>query len=134
MHIQVMTNKDDGFYELMGPFLANRAVVKDLGYPIYDDNDKTWFIAIEGKSVVGFCYRQETKAGKYQIGSCYVLESHRGRGVFNQLLGAAVSSVAGTVSLTTNHPAVKTALVKRGFDGKTTRGSYTTYERRYGDE
>jgi GNAT superfamily N-acetyltransferase len=134
VHIQVMTNKDDGFYELMGPFLANRLVVKELGFPIYDDDDKTWFIATEGENVVGFCYRQKTKVGKYQIGSCYVTDSNRGQGLFGRLLEAATDSVAGIVSLTTNKAVMAIVLKKNGFSAKVTRGSYTTYERRYGDE
>lgn len=134
MHIQAMTNKHGGFYKLMGPFLANRAVEKELGYPVYDDDDKTWFVAIEEQKVVGFCYRQEIKEDKYQIGSCYVSEAYRERGAFNQLLNLALSTIAGTVSLTTNNSKVAATLIKKGFIEKATRGSYTTYERRCGYE
>lgn len=49
------TNADADFYVLLGPFLANREVHKALGGVPWDDDDKTWIIALDDdKRVVGF--------------------------------------------------------------------------------
>lgn len=52
--ITPLTNTDTDFYTLMGPFLANRDVVKQVGDKIWDDEGKTWYIAREAGKVVGF--------------------------------------------------------------------------------
>lgn len=52
--ITALTNTDTEFYATMGPFLANRDVVKQVGDKIWDDEGKTWYIARENGTVVGF--------------------------------------------------------------------------------
>ena len=49
-----MTNRDPGFYELVGPFLSRREIVAEIGAPIWDDDGKDWFVARRGKKVLGF--------------------------------------------------------------------------------
>lgn len=44
--VRVITNTDPGFYPLLGPFLARREVVKTVGGPLWDDDTKTWFVAL----------------------------------------------------------------------------------------
>ncbi|MEU0237757.1 hypothetical protein ABZ234_08700 [Nocardiopsis sp. NPDC006198] len=56
-----LTNADREFYPVMGPFLANRDVVKFVGDKIWDDPGKTWFVAREGSDVVGFVAVTELK-------------------------------------------------------------------------
>ena len=129
MNIRALSNRDKDFYMLMGPFLANRKVETEIGYPIYDDDNKVWFLAFEGDEVIGFCYLQETRNGKYQIGSCYVTEQSRGQGVFQGLLNEALSRARGIVELTTNKEHVANTLVPLGFSATSTRGSYTVYRK-----
>lgn len=53
-----LTNTDRDFYRILGPYLANRAVHKQLGGVPWDDDTKTWYIlrdhAATGRPVLGF--------------------------------------------------------------------------------
>lgn len=39
-----MTNKDSGFYEIMGPVFGSRKVERVTGDRFYDDDDKIWYV------------------------------------------------------------------------------------------
>ncbi len=55
MKIRELTNQDPDFYTVMGPYLANRAVVKFVGDNIWDDPDKIWLVATTATGqVAGF--------------------------------------------------------------------------------
>lgn len=68
--LRTLTNQHPDFYALIGPFLANRAVVTHIGDKIWDDDDKTWIIAIDGGQVTGFVGIR-TSHGLAHIESCY---------------------------------------------------------------
>ena len=129
MEIITLTNQDERFYPLMGPFMARRDVEKEIGYKIYDDDGKVWFVALEDGAVIGFCYRWEKSTGCFQIGSCYTVPEHRGKGVFQALLSAAMHGISGRVQMTTNNPQVMSILEKHGFTALTQRGSFKQYWR-----
>ena len=40
-----LTNANPEFYPLVGPWLARREIVEELGGPVWDDDDKHWIIA-----------------------------------------------------------------------------------------
>jgi hypothetical protein len=48
-----MTNKDPNFYSLLGPWLARREVVDELGSPVWDDDGKQWIIARGADGPIG---------------------------------------------------------------------------------
>ncbi len=132
MEIIILSNKDARFYQLMGPFLANRSVAKEIGYPIYDDDDKEWLLATEDGNVIGFCYRR-VRGSSCTIGSCYVAVKERGKGLFGKLLRTAVKKFIGTVTLTTASHTMSFILFHEGFRATKTRGKFTVYEKEYGD-
>ncbi len=127
MKILRRTNKDADFYQLLGPFLANRTVEREIGYKIYDDPEKVWLIARELNNVQGFCYLLEKKKGSYQVGSCYVVEEYRQLGIFKTLLDKATNGLSGKIQLTTKNPVLAKVLVDRGFTPGKNRGSFTEY-------
>ncbi len=130
MDIKSITNKDDTFYPLMGPYLANREVVKELGYPIYDDDDKVWFIAFKDDTLAGFCYLQPKGKNKYTVGSSYVVKSFRREGVFRGLITRILVEIKGSkVELISNKEEVGKVLLSLGFVGAGKRGSYIIYRR-----
>lgn len=129
MEIRVITNRNPGFYTLMGPFLARRNIENEIGYRIYDDDDKEWFVALQDDRVVGFCYRQRRSEGRYLIGSCYVVEAYRNQGVFRSLFDAATEGIKGTVSMTTRSDVVRDFLLAQGFTAAQTKGSFTEYKK-----
>ena len=129
MEIIQLTNQDERFYPLLGPFLARREVEKEIGYRIYDDDGKVWFVALEDGRVIGFCYRLEKPKGTFQIGSCYTVPEHRGKGVFQKLLDEALKGISGHVHLTTKNPVIAEMLEKRGFVVRTQKGTFKQYGR-----
>lgn len=131
------TNKDKDFYQLLGPFLAKREVEHEIGYKIYDDDDKIWLIEIENKSVLGFCYIFKKSKSHYQIGSCYVPEKYRRKGVFKRLFTHATHHVENlkeqaTVTLTTKNDILKEILLREGFKISKTKGGFTEYAKEFG--
>jgi len=124
LEIRRMTNRDDVFYQLMGPYLARREVEKEIGFPIYDEDGKEWFVAIDDGAVVGFCYRF-----KGHIGSCYVVEERRRQGLFRQLLKAAMKDATGTIAIRTKSEIMKALLEKEGFASVGNRGSFIEYRK-----
>ncbi|MFZ3132739.1 MAG: GNAT family N-acetyltransferase [Desulfosporosinus sp.] len=132
MKIIRRTNQDKDFYVLLGPFLARRDIEREIGYRIYDDDGKMWLIAKDAELIIGFCYLWEKTGSRYQIGSCYVLESYRQRGVFRNLLANATRNINSNVTLTTKNKNLKEMLIKEGFTTKQQKGSFTEYVKGYG--
>lgn len=110
-----MTNMDKEFYPLIGPFLARREIIKALGEPIYDDDDKQWFIALDGKKqVLGFAAAVVTKTG-VQFSDSYVLPDYREQGIFTDLINARLAKYKGQLMKTiANGNSVK-VFKKHGF-------------------
>ncbi|MCZ1012257.1 hypothetical protein [Streptomyces lydicus] len=74
------------FYRLLGPLLARREVHKSLGGVPWDDDGKTWIVALDGKEVTGFI-------GVTKAGSVESLYTRPGRsGLRAQLVAAAVDT------------------------------------------
>lgn len=90
--IRKMTNRSRGFYALMGPFLARREISKDLGSPVWDDDDVTWFVAVQGGQVLGFCALRQ-RGQRAELRSSYVLTEHRRRRVYSRLFKARMEAI-----------------------------------------
>lgn len=126
-----MTNADAAFYPTLGPFLARRAVVAELGAAPWDDDGKQWLVARdEAGRVLGF--RAVTvKARVATFCSAYVVPEHRGEGVYAALIADALDYAAGVADeakATVQEGAVK-ALKKAGFKAVGERGKFTLMER-----
>lgn len=114
--ITAMTRDDTGFYDLLGPFLADRAVHQYLGGPPWDDEGKTWLIARTRGNVTGFAaYRTERAIAV--IESCYSVDADEV--VQQRLVTAAVdattpSPVRATVRREHAGPYLAAGLLKVG--------------------
>lgn len=126
-----LNNTDPAFYPTLGPFLARRTVVAELGAPVWDDDGKQWFVARDdaGK-VLGF--RAVSVKGRVAtFCSAYVVPEHRGEGVYAALIADALDYAAGVADeakATVQEGAVK-ALKKAGFKATGERGKFTLMER-----
>lgn len=85
-------NTDSNFYQLLGPFLAQRSIAKELGGPLWDDSDLRWFIALDHNQVVGFCALR-VGGGAAEFKHAYVLPTHRKIGVYKLLFEARFNSL-----------------------------------------
>jgi ribosomal protein S18 acetylase RimI-like enzyme len=92
MKIQRITNEHADFYVLMGPFLAKRAIAKEIGDGvladgvIWDDDGKQWFIAMQEDEVAGFATMLPKSKGRYLLCEAYVLPSYRDQGLYTRLI------------------------------------------------
>jgi GNAT superfamily N-acetyltransferase len=99
--IRELTNTSPEFYPLIGPFLARRDIVAELGGHLWDDDDKTWFVAIQGdREVIGFCAARSAPGGKTTFQSAYVLPPHRRHGVYRRLWKARRKRFPGPAQAT----------------------------------
>jgi hypothetical protein len=61
--VKTMSQDSEGFWQLMGRFFADRCVRKELGMAMSSDERYTWFVAIDGNTVLGFCAAVATPGG-----------------------------------------------------------------------
>lgn len=71
-----LTNTDPEFYPTLGPYLANRAVNKQLGDTPHDDPGKTWIVAHHNTGIAGFIVYYATKDGTVHTESCFTAPDH----------------------------------------------------------
>lgn len=122
IEIRVMTNKTKGFYTQVGPFLARREIVTELGGHLWDDDDKTWFVAIKGRTVIGFCAARPV-AGKTTYLSAYVVPGHRRQGVYRRLWQERRAQFPGPARATCTTASLPVFLAN-GWVVAGTKGSY----------
>lgn len=125
-----LTNNHRAFYPTLGPFLSRRAIVKEIGGPIWDDDNKTWWVALRGKTVLGFAAaRDDTRHITFQ--SAYTLPDYRRQGIYRTLLQARLDVYTGHPIRAVCTPASLPVLLAHGFVVVRARGSYTevTYAR-----
>lgn len=90
--IKMMMNEDRDFYEIMGPYLSRREIVKELGCPVWDDPGKLWFVATDESKVVGFA-ALVIRCGRAHFCSVWVRPEHRNQGIYKTLLRARIDYV-----------------------------------------
>ncbi|MDR2092306.1 MAG: N-acetyltransferase [Azoarcus sp.] len=124
-------HRDDRFWISMGPLFFDKKIKRDLPY-LRDDVGKHWFIVFDDKTVVGFAAVEIKKNGVALIGSAWVSDAKRGRGVYKSLTDArldfAKSRGIKTVRATCL-PASAAELLKRGFAEVSQIGKYRTLEK-----
>lgn len=125
--IRTLTRDHPSFYLLMGPWLASRAVQRELGMPPWDDPGKVWYLFLEDDVLRGFAGTVESARG-LRLCSIYVLPEARGRGVFRALLDAILSANEGKRITATVTDASLHECLKRGFVAVGKRGKYTNVE------
>lgn len=118
--IKCVTNRDPKFYALLGRFLSRREIVRELGHPIWDEDEKRWWIAMAGKQVVGFA------ALKGEVlCSAFVVPEYRKQGIYARLVRDRVAA-GGKFAIAT--PASRQILEKLGFTAGKQQGKYTRME------
>lgn len=122
MRILKLNNQDLRFYPLVGPLLSRRQVVRELGFPLWDDDDKHWYIAMNGRKLLGLAALQNKK-GRHVLCSAYVLPEHRRRGVYTELIRARIDDTSGPISVTATATS-KCVLQRAGLKVKQRRGRY----------
>jgi ribosomal protein S18 acetylase RimI-like enzyme len=111
MTIRQLRNQDADFYLTLGPFLSRRAIVKEQGAPIWDDDAKIWFMAEDKGVVLGFA-ALIVRGTRAEITSLYVRPIARRRGVGRRLLQEILRITPDAVS---TFQAMATAMSRPAF-------------------
>lgn len=123
-----LVNTGPMFYRILGPFLSRRAVVRETGGPIWDDDDKRWYVALHGGTVVGFCAARDANT-HVMFQSAYTLPGWRRRGVCRTLATEWMRDWSDRPSRAVCTPAMLPLLLSFGFTAVRTRGTYTEVRR-----
>ncbi|OBK02780.1 hypothetical protein A5637_16335 [Mycolicibacterium fortuitum] len=112
-----LTNTDSRFYQLLGPFLGRREVHRAIGSAVYDDDDKTWIVARDGRKVTGFIAYRSQRGGNVAE-SCYVARrdgAHEDPTVRDALVRAVIDATAPSPITTMVPKAVAGTYAALGF-------------------
>ena len=126
--LRVLTNTDRGFYALLGPVLSRRDIERELGARVHDDDGKVWFVAVDGRELLGFCAALGTPRS-VRLVSDYVLPAHRGRGVYRQLFAARLAHYPDRPMTATCTAAGLHTYRANGFYEVRARGAYVDVAR-----
>ena len=85
----ILTNKNPIFYQIMGDKLANKEIADQLDRPMWDEDNKVWFILLStekaefmGCSAIKFDFNQD----KAYFKSGYVKPAFRNNGLYSFLI------------------------------------------------
>ena len=125
-----MKQSDPGFWDMMGPFFASRAIRKELGAAMSSDENYTWFVARRGEDVAGFL-ALDASGGRATLRHVYTVPGHRGHGIVRELLDLCEAHAFGDASLeyltvVTNNAEM---FEKRGYMHTGRRGRYAVMRR-----
>lgn len=112
IRIETLTNADPRFYPLLGPYLSRREIIKELGCPIYDEDGKVWFVALDGEQVVGFV-GVRFEGDKAVFCSDYIRPEYRRQGVYTHLMAVRLTYVQDKAS---SASAVVTTAARRTYE------------------
>ncbi len=122
--IERMTNTDDRFYALVGPWLSRREVVAELGDQMWDDDGKEWFVAIREAEFIGCVAVKDA-----HVCSFYVTKPHRKNVVGATLLMRALMAHGAAELTATSSPAAVDLFTDCGFKSEGMRGKFTLMRR-----
>jgi hypothetical protein len=119
-----LTNTDRSFYPTLGPFLSRRAIVKEIGGPIWDDDGKTWWAALAGREVAGFAAARDL--GSHVVfQSAYTRAEYRRQGIYRALFYARMETFGGQAIRSVCTASSLPMFLSNGFTAVRNRGSFT---------
>jgi len=112
----------------MGKFLSKRDIVKELGNNIWDDDNKTWIIAIKGDMVLGFC-AFIPKKHKIEFCSDYVLPEYRNNKIYDKLFSIRLNLNKNKRCIAHASPKSLNTFIRYKFSKKYKKGKYIIVEK-----
>lgn len=123
VRIVQLGNSDKDFYKMMGPYLSKRPIVKELGNNVWDDERKTWFIALKDKKVCGFVAALRQK-DNVLFCSEYVMPECRKQGIYKSLFAARMAEYRDDTIISTVTDCSLVQYLTSGFTVVGKRGKY----------
>lgn len=131
MRIDILAGEAPETYALLAPFAMSRAVVRELGGPVYTGPGYRWVVAhADDGDLLGWAGVDLSKDGKATLDWSYVLLAHRRRGVFEALTARRFDLGAGRVLMaSTRHAHLQSWYLRQGFTETRRNGCWTSYRR-----
>lgn len=129
MPIVIIENRDDSFYAMVGPYLANRQTAKEIGYHIYDDDKTRWVLSTANGKLRAFATVRVSGATA-TVTACYTVEQYRRKGVMKQLLQFAIAKIEHTKFRATANANSLQLFKSLGFKQVHKNGSFVVMELR----
>jgi GNAT superfamily N-acetyltransferase len=124
-----LTNADPRFYTLVGPFLARKEVVREVGGPLWDEDGKAWVIITDDDgNVAGFGAIVNAK-GHVRFTSDYVIPARRRQGLHRRLIRERLKATEGTPAVAVCTGDGLRAYLAEGFTPARERGRFTEVRR-----
>ena len=127
---------DSDFYSVMGWFFGSRQIARELGMPVYDDDNRIWIVVAFSSNPIA-CSSIEIKGDRAAIKSAWVKPEHRGKGISSRMLAERLKIAESTgmkVITATATEFSKNALIKHGFENIGMRGRYYLMRKEIGNE
>jgi len=92
LHILTLDPYLVGFWEYIGPVIANRQYMQEMGGNIYTEDNKMWFLGfdIETDLFIGFCALSVDKKTAH-LKHDFILPEFRGKGFYSELYQTRLS-------------------------------------------
>ncbi len=131
-HVNILgyDHRSRRLWPYLGPMLADRAIVKEFGGPLYSTPATHWFIALDGNEAVGFCAVRQTPT-VWWFDYMYVRTEYRGRSVARKLADARFCHIGAWKPKPIRLTCLDSQSVghaQRGFKVVSTRGQWVTME------
>jgi GNAT superfamily N-acetyltransferase len=119
-------------YTMLGRHFASRSVHKELGGPIYDDENTLWVVMRDSAELAAFGAVRIAANGVVWLDYAYVEQRYRGTGLHSRLLDERlrIAHELGAVRIrtVTQLAAVAEMFERRGFRCTSRRGAWSYYE------
>ena len=128
--VEILCGDDPATIMAIGPFAMDRAVVKELGGPIYTTPRHRWIVASVDGVVVAFGGLELVSDVRARFDWTYVVAEHRRRGLF-QVIGEQKMLLAGQRRITTctRTPWLVPWFHRHAFEDRPQRGEWRYLER-----
>jgi len=128
--IKKMAHGDSELWTTLCPFAVSRQVRKELGIAISSDENYTWLVALDNESnTVAIAAVEFCNGSKAIFRHAYVVENHRGHGLYLRLLQLREKIAVGRRAVTTVNKDAFDIVSKAGYAEVAKRGKYTTMEK-----
>ena len=126
----VLLNESDNVAREISPFLGRRDVYNELGYPIFVEDEKQFFLVMDGDKMIGLSAAR-AKNDKLILCNTYIEKEYRNQGIYNFLFDLRIEYFPSAKLITGIATELsKGTFIRKGFNPVRETKRYTFFERR----